>query len=169
MPPPSPDAAVPYLLSLPKEALGEFLSLALRKMDPLLLDTLLGDWQFEQCWAGQPEAVVEEGLRAFEQRSRSGAYYKPFFFDAKSFGFVPPETQLWYAEMTRWLDYGCAQALLGNPGHAFAILDRCLRLLDDTGDDNIVFADELGDWMLGSRHDYRSIYEVLATQQTPPI
>lgn len=156
--------AIAYLLSLPKADLEAFLSLALRKMDAVLLDTLLGDWQFEVLVAGQTEEVIEGLLGAFEERSQSGAYYKPFFLDAKSFTYVPPETELWFAEISRWLDYGAAQALSGNKHHAFNILGRCIQLLDDIANDNIVFADEPGEWMLCCKHDFRKIYDELAAQ-----
>lgn len=161
---PHPDQAISYLLNLPKAALEEFLRAALTKMDQVLLDTLLGDWQFEQQLDGLSEAAILDLLRDFEHRSQAGMYYKPFLLDATTYSYVPPETQIWYAEVTRWLNYGCMEAKRGNSRHAFELLDICIRLLDDVGNDTIVFADEPGAWMIYSPYDYMAIYKQLSLQ-----
>ena len=140
----------------------------LEKMDALQLDQLLGDWQFEHALAGQTQKGVIELLQDFERRSKAGEFYKPFFMNSKNFDYIPPETEIWYAEMSRWLNYGCKRALDGDNHYAYEVLSLCLHLLDEAGsNDNIVFAHEYGEWMLNIAHDYRAIHQQVSGANPP--
>jgi hypothetical protein len=162
MPNPSPNI-IPYLSSLPKQELIKLFLRALNLMDPSQQDQLLGDWQFEQRLKGKTQKEVIVLLQDFVHRSKAGEFYKPFFMNSKNYTHVPPETEIWYAEMSRWLDYACQQANDGNNAHALEVLTPCLDLLDESeGDENIVFAHEYGDWMLAVNYDYRTIYHQIS-------
>lgn len=153
--------ATDYLRKLPPEQVLSFAQEMIQCADPKWIDQLLGDKLFYQLLEGKSEENILELLRDFEYRSLSGAYYQPFFLDARSMTYTPSETILWFSQISRWLEYGCAQADAGNYQLAWIVLDACIKLLDALADQEIVFGDEVGDWMLSTTRDFEGIFEKL--------
>lgn len=148
-----------YFRTLSKPELLEHLEEVLVLLEEKQLDDWLGDWQFQKGISDKPDVDIIEAFKDFKRRSLAGEYYAPFEINSKNFIYVPPETDMWFSELGRWVDVACKAALAGNLLLAKPILDGCMFLLDEMSNDRIVFADEYGEWMLVSRHDYKAIYQ----------
>jgi hypothetical protein len=153
------DDILAYFRALSKPKLLKHLEAVLELLEDSQLDDWLGDWRFQKRRADKPNVGNIEAFKDFERRSRAGEYYAPFEINSKNFRHIPPETDRWFSELDRWVDFACKSALAGKLDLAKPILDGCMHLLDDLGNDNIVFAEELGDWMLLSKYDYRAIHQ----------
>ena len=113
--------------------------------------------QKETQSAATPELLGH--LETFIQRSKAGYFYREFDIDAKNYTWVPPHTEAWFYELGLWLDKACELVQQKNEKIARIIFEAALPLLEDKM--AYVFADEIGDWMLHTEHDYKSVYQVL--------
>lgn len=152
-----------YFRTLTKPKLLKHLEEVLELLEDSQLDDWLGDWHFQRRQTSKPAMAGIAAFTDFERRSHAGKYYAPFEINSKNFMHVPPETNMWFNELGRWVDFACEEALAGNLHVAKPILDGCMSLLHALGNDNIVFAKELGDWMLITKYDYKAIHQQMQT------
>jgi hypothetical protein len=75
---------------------------------------------------------------------------------------VPEETEKWFREISELLDKTGELAQIGEKKAALEAFRQLIELVDrmENGEE-IVFADELGDWMISAKCDYRKVYEEL--------
>jgi hypothetical protein len=98
--------------------------------------------------AGDGQRLLRE-IRRFHRASRAGEYYAPFMWDSKTYRNVPPETEAWFDEMGKFLLVSTQLAQQGQPAGAVACFRLLYELIEALEDgDEIVFAHELGSWMI---------------------
>lgn len=93
----------------------------------------------------------------FVAKSWDGHFYSSFLIDSKNFRHVPAETQNWFDLLALFLDEAVVIAHR-RPKEGLAHLERLLRLYSEgLPSDRVVFADELGEWMIPT--DFRAIVD----------
>lgn len=148
------------LSEMDKTELLAYLEATLIAMDPLQVEDVFGELARDRfVRALSPEAVLE-AIRQFQQDSVAGKYYAPFDMDSKNYNDVPLQTEAWFNEMSAWLNRVCDLAESGEIQSAKEGFRLLFKLLDNMTNE-IVFAHELGDWMIPTRRDYRAVYERL--------
>ncbi len=112
-----------------------------------------------------PPAIVNlqsllVNVQTFQKESLAGRYYAPFMVNSKNFMDIPEETDEWFERLGDFLH---SSSLLTQQGeHAGAV--ACFKILFDLieqidSGENIVFADELGSWMIpGDQKSYTADY-----------
>lgn len=85
----------------------------------------------------------------FNSESQHGVYFAPFDINSKNYMDVPEETQMWFEKLGDLLTESTLLSQQNHHQHAV----RCFRILyrlieDPLLSEQIVFADELGMWML---------------------
>src|SRR6185312_7547307 len=94
-----------------------------------------------------------EEVVQFESDSFSRKYYQSFMINSKNWRHIPERTRDWFRRMGDLL--GAASQLSRQRDHAKAVacFERLFALIErmESGDDEIVFADELGSWMIPVR------------------
>lgn len=94
------------------------------------------------------ERLLKE-IRKFHSDSLAGKYYAPFNINSKNFMHIPEETEAWFERLGELLQ---SSTIISEQGdHATAA--QCFRLLYELilkmeEGEEIVFADELGSWMI---------------------
>lgn len=88
-------------------------------------------------------------IKQFRLDSLDGKYYAPFNVNSKNWTHVPDETETWFSELGQFL--ADSMALTKQGDHAGAV--ACFGLLYELilameNGEEIVFADELGSWMI---------------------
>ena len=121
-----------------------------------------------------PEPVEGESLlrqiEVFKERSLAGFYYAPFAINSKNWTHIPEETKEWFEEMGDYLKASCQLTKQGDHLHAVACFELLYELIEavDSGEE-IVFAEELGSWMIPIREkDFLADYMTsMAATMTP--
>jgi hypothetical protein len=96
-----------------------------------------------------PRKLLRAATR-FRRDSLGKKYYAPFMFDSKNFMQVPQATEIWCDQFAKLAND--ATKLTGRGDHAHAV--RCFSILHElleameSGNHEIVFAHELGSWMI---------------------
>ena len=109
-------------------------------------------------------------VMSFRNDSLAGKYYAPFEINSKNFTHVPEETEEWFEELGDLL--GDSVALAEQGAHAmavecFGILYELIRRMENG--EEIVFADELGSWMIPGDEKKRIVaYLSSLAAVTPP-
>lgn len=148
-----------YLKKCKKGELLQYLEWAMDLMTMAQLHDLFGPLLVEQTIKPlRPEQVLE-AIRTFHADSFAGVYYAPFDINSKNFMDIPPETDMWFRDISMWLDRAC-ELVRENPSDtARQCLELCMELVGAMNDgEDIIFADEYGDWMITAEYDYREIY-----------
>jgi hypothetical protein len=152
--PANEEAVFARLARQPKSALLEHLRAAFRKMTQAQRRAV-----FEQVEVPTPRRVTEpsiDGTRLLRETSRfrrdsfSHRYYAPFMIDSKNFMHVPEATTAWCGRFARLTKDACKLTEQGDHGRAarcFSILYELLTVME-FGDHEIVFAHELGGWLI---------------------
>ena len=94
------------------------------------------------------ELLLKE-VEAFRRQSLAKAFYAPFDINSKNFMHVPEETREWFNQLGDLLQDSCRLSAQGDHQHAaacFAVLCELIEAMEQG--DEIVFADELGSWMI---------------------
>jgi hypothetical protein len=101
-------------------------------------------------------------VEIFHERFLAGYYYAPFNINSKNFMHIPEETENWFDELSDFLDNACK---LVEKGEKEAVLPSFKLLMDLVrrmkNGEEIIFADEYGDWMITATRDYEKIYKTL--------
>jgi len=88
-------------------------------------------------------------IEDFRRESLAGAYYAPFRINSKNWKYIPEETHEWFACLGNFLQAGAQLTARGEHLQAVACFGILYELIEkmENGDE-IVFADELGSWMI---------------------
>lgn len=88
-------------------------------------------------------------INSFIIDSKNGKYYSPFKINSKNFSHVPEETKKWFSCVGDFLTYASQLAKKRDYKNSVVAFKLIYELIDlmESGDD-IVFAEELGTWML---------------------
>lgn len=143
------------------EELIQYIDACLEEMTDQQIDHVFGDLYYQEVIQKMAPQVVLKQIKIFLKDSLAGKYYAPFNMDSKNYNWIPPETEAWYTELATWLDRSCELVEQGHRKIAKECLDICFQLIDKQGDDDTVFAHELGDWMIVASYDYEAIYKSL--------
>ena len=89
--------------------------------------------------------------------------------NSKNFSDIPEETDEWFDELSRYLDF--TSDLVEAKNHTIAV--KCFKILFELIEkmedgEEIVFAHELGDWMIHANSDYRENF-IIALAQTASL
>jgi hypothetical protein len=143
-------ATVIELLKRRKKAeLLEFLSAAFDEMEGKQRRAVF----FDLVRASRPARVDGPSLlkevQAFHRDSLAGKYYAPFMINSKNYTHIPEETDEWCDRIADLLKQ--TSKLAGQGDHAWAV--KCFDLLFEVlgkmeYGEEIVFADEMGSWMI---------------------
>ncbi len=87
-------------------------------------------------------------IQAFDRSSRNGDYYAPFDINSKNFSEVPEETTEWCSRTAELIEQTVAITRAGEHSVAVECFGVLLQLIQDMDNDEIVFADEIGSWMV---------------------
>ena len=88
-------------------------------------------------------------IKAFERDTLNGVYYAPFDINSKNFMHIPEETEEWFDRLGDLLKESARLTEKGNHEQAVECFHILYKLIDTMEDgEEIVFADELGSWMI---------------------
>lgn len=123
-------------------------------------NNLFGDYVKESPPSEVDGASLLDEIEQFARSSRDGYYYAPFDINSKNFSDVPEETEEWFEKLGDYLQDSCQLTAQGDYQSAvacFAPLYELQALLWDG--EEIVFGDEIGNWMLpGDEKQYNAAY-----------
>jgi hypothetical protein len=107
-----------------------------------------------------PSAKVEAAallkeVEQFERDSLAGKYYQSFVINSKNWTHIPDKTDEWFDRLGDLLKDASKLTAQGGHAEAVACFDRLYALIEamESGDKEIVFADELGSWMIPVREE----------------
>jgi hypothetical protein len=75
---------------------------------------------------------------------------------------IPTETENWFDEIGGFLDNACKLVDKGEKEEvlpSFKLLMDLIRRMENG--EEIIFADEYGDWMITAKQDYEKVYKTL--------
>ena len=96
--------------------------------------------------SGDGKAILKK-VQKFQKDSLQGVYYAPFDINSKNFMDVPEETDMWFENLAEFLTESSRLSMQGDHVNAVKCFEILFELIDKMCDE-IVFADELGIWML---------------------
>ncbi len=101
-----------------------------------------------------------KAIKQFHKESLSGMYYAPFEINSKNFMHIPEETDEWFHRIAELLEDSSKLTNQGDHSKAvqcFKLLYELIEAIDDG--EEIVFADELGSWMIpGDDREFTRAY-----------
>ena len=92
-------------------------------------------------------SVLKKAQQFFSD-SLKGVYYAPFDKNSKNFRDIPEETDRWFEELAELLIESSQLSAQGDHGYAVRCFALLFELADKLGSHEIVFAEEVGMWML---------------------
>ncbi len=118
----------------------------------------------------KPGRVVLEEIEAFHEYSLSGHYYAPFDINSKNFSHIPEETEEWFEKLNDLLLLSTELATKGENAFAVKCFSILYELIDELeSGEEIVFADELGSWMIpGDEKVYIQAYLCASAKVSTP-
>jgi hypothetical protein len=109
-------------------------------------------------------------IKRFRRGSLAGEYYAPFNVNSKNYRYIPPETEAWFDRLGELLASSTQLTQQKDHQLATACFSLLFELIDtmESGEE-IVFADELGSWMIpGDEKRFTAAYlRSLAATATP--
>ena len=116
-----------------------------------------------------PKKLLEK-IEKFYDKSMGGYYYAPFDINSKNFSNIPEETNEWFDEISDYLDF--VSELVEEEEYEIGL--KCFAILFELIDkmesgEEIVFADELGDWMISTKKDYTENYIISISKEKMQI
>ena len=108
----------------------------------------------ENEWLKEPAVSLDgektlEAVRKFQEESLVGKYYAPFNINSKNYMSVPEETEVWFEKVGDLITDSSQLSSQNDHVHAVQCFRILYELIDQMElDDNIVFADEYGRWMI---------------------
>jgi hypothetical protein len=174
-PPANEEAVFAKLARQPKSALIEHLRAAFRKMTKAQRRAVFDEVAVPSRRRATEPSV--DGTRLLREMSRfrrdsfSHRYYAPFMIDSKNFMHVPEATTAWCDRFARLTKDACKLTKQGDHARAarcFSILYELLCAME-FGDHNVVFAHELGGWLIPADEKgwLKAYMESLAATATP--
>ena len=102
------------------------------------------------------EEICDE-VNDFYVDSLAGVYYAPFKINSKNYMNLPEETDDWCSKFCMLLDETSQLAKHNFHKEAVQCFQKLFNLIDKIGDDNIIFGDEIGSWMVGGNRKQATI------------
>ncbi|MCP5097979.1 MAG: hypothetical protein GY943_20720 [Chloroflexi bacterium] len=132
-------------------------------------DELFGEYVQEL----PPSKVDGDSLLAeieqFDKSSRAGHYYESFNIDSKNYMDVPEETEKWFEKIGDYFQDSCQLTAQGDYQNTVSCFGLLNELVDEMEDGEIVFADELGSWMIpGDEKQHVTAYLTALVATTTP-
>lgn len=115
------------------------------------------------------EALLAD-IEHFAALSRDGFYYASFMINSKNFRNVPKETKEWFEKLGNFLQDSCQLTAQEEYLSAVACFGLLFELIDEMeAGEEIVFADEIGSWMIpGDEKQYLRAHITAVAQTTTP-
>ncbi len=101
----------------------------------------------------QNNVDILRDIKVFYEDSLSKKYYAPFNIDSKNFTHIPDKTKLWCNKIGDYYHKTCELTDMGDHKDAVECFDM-LYYLEENMCEEIVFADELGGWMIPVKHSF---------------
>jgi hypothetical protein len=100
-------------------------------------------------------AALLKDVEQFERDSLAGKYYQSFLINSKNWTHIPDKTHEWFDRLGDLLKDSSRLTAQGDHAGAVACFERLSALIEvmESGDKEIVFADELGSWMIPVREE----------------
>jgi hypothetical protein len=116
---------------------------------------IFGDIMLQEIKAKKiiDEDELLDEVKTFYKKSLAGYYYAPFAINSKNFMDIPEETDEWCNKTTLLLEESTQLTDLGKHTAAIKCFQMLFELMDRLGDDEIIFAEEVGTWMIGADED----------------
>ena len=159
-----------YVKTQNQSKLLELLSLAFDTMDTNQRHDVFGKTAKEVPTSSVDGKEILTTIEQFYEKSIAGYYYAPFDINSKKFSDTPEETDAWFDEISDYLED--SSRLTDQGEHEMAV--QCFKLLHELidkmeDDDEIVFADEYGTWMItgDEKRFVKSYLSSLAAISTP--
>ena len=92
---------------------------------------------------------ILDDVISFYKDSMRGYYYAPFAINSKNYMDIPEETSEWCNKAGIYLDQTSQISIQGLHEIAVKSFSILFGLIDELGDRDIVFSDEIGSWMVG--------------------
>ena len=92
--------------------------------------------------------TVLNKVKKFQERSLKRHYYAPFDINSKNYMHLPEETRAWCSEISILLEETCQLTHQGYHADAIICFQILFDLIDRIGDDEIIFGDEVGSWLV---------------------
>src|SRR3954453_9968010 len=132
-----------------KAALLELLEQAFFEMEPKQQRAVFGELTKKPPAARAIGAALVEEVAEFDRDSRARQYYQSFNINSKNFNHIPDKTDEWFDRLGDLLTETSKLTRQGDHATAVACFDRLYALIETMEDgDSIVFAHELGSWMI---------------------
>jgi len=109
-------------------------------------------------------------IEKFFTDSLDEKYYAPFNMNSKNFMDVPDETDEWFTKLSKFLDKTSnlvQQKEYEIANECFIKLYELIEMM--MSGENIVYADELGSWMISADVDYNKAYITSLSKTENPI
>lgn len=157
------------LEKMPKKELIEFIETVFINLEPRPQRDAFGDLYYELVKEKQTPSDLLDNIENFYEDSLAGYYYESFMINSKNFSDIPEETDKWFDELSRYLDFTSDLVEVKN----YPIAVKCFKMLFELIEkmeegEEIVFAHELGDWMIHANSDYIENY-IIALAQTASL
>lgn len=139
-----------YLQKQTFAKLIELLDNCYRHMNSADIRSIFGE--FEEEFLSELTCEGKEVLKSiqdFVKNSLRGCYYAPFDINSKNYTHVPEETSMWFEKLSELLIESEQLTKQGDDEYAVKCFSMLYELINKMEDgDEVVFADELGMWML---------------------
>jgi len=138
-----------------KSALLDLLERSYDVMEPKQQQAVFGALTKQPPTAKVKAAALLEEVEQFRRDSLAGKYYQSFMINSKNWAHIPDKTDEWFDRLGDLLKDSSKLTGQGNHAEAVACFDRLYTLIEamESGDKEIVFADELGSWMIPVREE----------------
>ena len=159
-----------YLSAQDASRLLDVLSVAYDEMSYDQRDAVFG--RYAEALPPAPvdvETLLEE-VKSFHANSLAGVYYAPFAVNSRNYRHIPEETKVWFGRLGDLLTASGQLTEQGAHEHAVTCFEMLFELIDalDQGDE-IVFADEIGSWMIRvDEQEYTAAYLTSLAATTTP-
>jgi len=144
-----------YLKEQPASELLELLDACYCHMKTGEIQSVFGD--LEDKFLAEAPSDGEEILNSVQKfiaASLNGDYYAPFDINSKNFMNVPEETDMWFEKLAELLTESLQLSQQGDHISAVKCFGALYELIDTVmASGELVFADELGMWMLPIRQE----------------
>jgi hypothetical protein len=115
------------------------------------------------------ERKVLNEVNNFYKQSLAGRYYAPFDINSKNFMELPEETDEWCNQIALFLEKSSQLTKLGKHETAVKCFQMLFELMDRICDDEIVFGDEIGTWMIGADEENAIKAYITSLTQTATV
>lgn len=156
------ETIINHLLGLKKKEVIAYMGAAWETMTEMQRRSVFGDLYEQLMFESLTPLEHFEAIEVFYNDSIAKKYYAPFDMNSKNFNHIPAKTDIWFDTISGLLDRTCDWVNKGEKDIAvksFKLLFELIRRME-YGED-IVFAHELGDWMITAKQDYQKVYKTL--------